>query len=551
VRDRAVERPLFFEHSLNSYSRYLSIVNRKATEPVSVSQSYLVAWLLAAIGCAFVALITRLNEVTHDVFHEMALAREFWQSGVFHTTDVFAFSPTISPVVHHEWGTGFVFYAVSEGTGWGLAGLTVLKFALIGVLGWGLFRVASMRGAHPYVFCILSLAVFPLIWVGFVTLRATMFTLVCLTLQLWMQEWDRRGYRWWIIPWWCLFVAWLNLHAGFVVGLGIMGLHVCDSALTAWLQTHSWRAVLQRTWHLALLGPLVVLALPINPYGWDYVPYLIRAISMPRPLIAEWRPLWHTYQPLLTLTEFGITVLLILRVVPQQKLVDLSGLMGLVVSGLLALKHLRHGCIYAVIWVAYVPAWVSRTKLGQEWIELIDRHRLLALRLAQIVVLLSVGWAVRYEVWQAKLTADPEQEKYCYPVGVVDYLKRHAFSGNLLTPFHTGAYVTWVLYPEVKVSLDGRYEVAYAPGVFEDHWNFFDGKLEWVDFLEKYPNDAVLVQQTDALRPKLEVLRDQASDADASAAEGWHFVYEDDAYAILARRSSSLPYEDHRVKLAH
>jgi hypothetical protein len=30
----------------------------------------------------------------------------------------------------------------------------------------------------------------------------------------------------------------------------------------------------------------------VNPYGWDYVPYLWHALLLDRPLVEEWAPLW-------------------------------------------------------------------------------------------------------------------------------------------------------------------------------------------------------------------------------------------------------------------
>ena len=65
--------------------------------------------LLFALA-AFLAYITRVNGVTHDLFHAMALARDTIAQGSFPQNDTFAFTPTISPTVHHEWGFGLITY---------------------------------------------------------------------------------------------------------------------------------------------------------------------------------------------------------------------------------------------------------------------------------------------------------------------------------------------------------------------------------------------------------------------------------------------------------
>ena len=183
----------------------------------------LIAWLFVAVACGFLAYVARLQEVTHDVFHEMALFRETLVRGSFPTFDLFAFTPTVNPSVHHEWGTGALLYLASVESGLGMAGIAILRLQLICALWVFIYLVARMRGAHPYVFACIAAFTFPFLWVGFATVRAQLFTLVFLAAQMWMQELDCRGRRAWVIAWWLMLVAWLNIHAGFVVGLGMFG----------------------------------------------------------------------------------------------------------------------------------------------------------------------------------------------------------------------------------------------------------------------------------------------------------------------------------------
>jgi hypothetical protein len=50
----------------------------------------------------------------------------------------------------------------------------------------------------------------------------------------------------------------------------------------------------------------------VNPYGWEYIRYLSYALTLDRPLLAEWAPLWDAqvlweYQML-----YGITILVLM-----------------------------------------------------------------------------------------------------------------------------------------------------------------------------------------------------------------------------------------------
>lgn len=486
-----------------------------------------VRWCLAAMAACFLAMVCRLNEVTHDAFHEMALFREYWLTGTFPMIDRFAYTPTVDPVVHHEWGTGAVLYFVTTTTGLGLTGLTILKFSLMGLLWSILYRVARLRGVHPYLFAAFSVTVFPVMWVGMATVRATLFTLVFLSIQLWMQELDRRGARWWMIGWFCMLVVWLNMHAGFLVGVGLLGIYAVERASLEWLRERSFYQAFRRTSHLIALLPLIGLATLINPYGSHYVPYLLHAVRMPRPLIAEWGPLWTTYDPAMTLCMFALSIALILIALRRQPLNNWVGLVGLMVCAILALKHLRHGPIYAVLWIAYAPAWLSHTQFGRDWTGWLTARPKASLRCAQGLVLVCMMWCTTHQFWQTTISGDTSRQSVCYPLEATRYLKSHHFQGNLLTPFHAGAFMSWEMYPQVKVSLDGRYEVAYQSPVFDEHWDFFEAQGDWSRILISYPHDAILVNQSAKVRPRLEAFREQGD---------WQFVYEDSAYAILMRR---------------
>ncbi len=499
-------------------------------------------WMLAALGCCFLAYVSRLGEITHDVFHEMALFREALVQGEFPQHDVFAFTPTRNPAVHHEWGMGAILYFATVGSGLGLFGLSALRLSLIAILWWLMYRVARSRGAHPTVFALVSLIAFPMFWVGFSMLRAQLFTLVFLAAQMWMQECDRHGRRMWVVGWWVMFVAWLNIHAGFLVGLGMFGFHCAESFLIAWNRSGTLKGAASQTWHLLGTLAFIPLAFPLNPYGWEYLPYLLHAVSMPRPLILEWHPLWHTFAPAITLPLFALSIALVMYAAGQRRWSRLRGAPFLLVCAVETLKHIRHGSIYSTVWIAYLPAWLSHTPLGRRLIKAIDSRRAQAILGSQLIAGGCLTAASFNQFWLPTLPALPTQSSTCQPISAVEYLRDNGFQGNLLTQFNQGAFVSWELFPMVKVSLDGRYEVAYPDDVIESFHQFATGAPGWETVLDKYGSDAALINQQAEIRPKLEIFR-QATEAHRQpTVKRWRFVYEDDAYVILAADGVELPY---------
>jgi len=496
----------------------------------------LIAVLVGTAAILFVAYIARMHGVTHDVFHEMALVRAWFESGEFPRNDVFAYTPTVSPAVHHEWGTGLVLYWASATSPLGLDGLIALKFALVGAIGVLLYRVARNGGSHPVLIVLMLPIMLPLLWVGFATLRAQLFTLAALLAQMLMLQSDWRGRRSWVFLWIPMYVVWLNLHAGFVVGLGMLAFHAVERAIDAWYRGLS---IWDRNWHLVAMLPFVALGLLCNPWGIEYAPYLLRAITMSRPTILEWKPLWFTYDPLTTIIAFSISVVMLGYVAKVRRWSRLRGWLFCALAAYMALKHIRHGSLYAVVFLAWMPGWLTPTPLGRSLIAWIQHQRLGAMQASRYLAIGCSLFAVWNTFWHASLPTTLAASTFCFPQGAVDYLKSHSVQGNIMTPFHCGAYVSWEMYPDVRVSLDGRYEVAFAEEVMPVHQGFYDALPGWQTMLDRYDHDYILVPQDAAVRKYL--LGDTAS-----RLEGWRLVYQDDAYAILSRADLEVPYLDRR-----
>jgi hypothetical protein len=495
-----------------------------------------IAVLAVSLLVAFFAYIARLSDVTHDAFHEMALVRVFAESGTFPLRDVFAFTPTIQPAVHHEWGTGLVLYWCAGISPLGLNGMAVLRVLIVLAIAAALYRCARNGGAHPLLFVVCAPILFPLLWVGFGTIRAQIFTLLFILLQILMQQSDWHGQKRWVFAWSFLYIVWLNMHAGFVVGIGLMFFHVVERWLNELGQDWSL-ASLQKTyfklWHHLLLPPILVIGLQINPWGLKYGPYLLRAISMPRPTMLEWQPLWMTHDNVTAMAAFSLSVLALGYIAKNRRWTRLRGWLFCCVAAYMALKHLRHGSIYAVVWMAYMPGWLTPTAFGRTAIATLVNCRNMAIRIAVGVSIACLAFILWNPIWQVTMPNNEPDGAMVYPTGAVQYLKAHSFSGNLMTPFASGAYVSWMCYPAVRVSIDGRYEVAYRDDVLPKHNQFYSASQGWEKVLDEYPADVILVQANAPVKKWL--------GKPGTKTEAWRVVYEDAVFSLYANNDWGIP----------
>jgi hypothetical protein len=217
--------------------------------------------------------------------------------------------------------------------------------------------------------------------------------------------------------------------------------------------------------------------------------------------------------------------------------------LALVVSAWMAASHMRHLSIYAVVWICLVPAMIQPAALG-DVIQRCWRNRAgWLLVIWSSIGGLGVGYAIQNQFWKLQIPTDPSRTMAgapIYPVGTIEYLRLHKFKGNLMVPFDVGAFISWHLYPDVKVSNDSRYEVAYPEGIVEEIVALYQGRLGWQATLQKYPPDAILVPRGVPLEG---LLMDR--DADQSGTE-WKNIYQDAGYALFVDpiRFSSLPALD-------
>lgn len=487
-----------------------------------------VVLLLVALGLRVLA---NVRAIDIDLFHEMALFREILELGYVPRSDSFAYTPTNDPTVHHEWATGGVFYLVSVTLGLGTHGLMLLRLGLLAGIVALCMAVARRRGSGLVELAILAPLAIVLYWTGVSPVRAQLFTFFFLALLLWMLETDRAGGRRWILLWFPVLVVWVNLHGGVLVGIGMLGLYTAERMLRGAFREGPATA-LRQSWHLVAVTLASFPMLLVNPYGWDYVPYLVDAVLLERPYMVEWFSLWEPVNRLevlpLFLASAGIAGYGYWRGGPEARKA-VGGLM-LLVAALVAFRSIRMLPVYATIWLAYVPPLLVATPLGR-----IVRRGWTRWNRSAGGAALAVGLVAMFMVLQARpfevtLPSNPDEAGTIYPAGAVAYLDDVGFEGNLMTPFPVGAYVSWMLHPRVLVGMDSRYEVAYDPEFAEETQRIYAGIGNWYAFLEWFPTDAVLV-------PAGEVL--DRSIVEAAAVEGttarWREVYRDDAFAIHAK----------------
>jgi len=459
-----------------------------------------------------------------DGYHQMALFREWLRTGALPHVDTFAFTHTVVPAVHHEWGAGAVLYFLA--TRLRAGGAMLARWAISTAVVVVAVRAARRRASAAVIaFCAAPAAL--LSAVAFTTIRAGLYTMLFLAIVLAAIEADRDRPRpkAFLLVWLPVAALWINLHGGWIVGVAALGLHAAEQALR------------RRPWMHLVTGLLAVPALmALTPYGRDYFGGWWRSITFPREAVAEWAPLARSPY-VLGLAAFGLAILLLVYAVARRGLRACAGLPFVLATAWAAWRHERHVALFALAWFSAIPGWLAATPLGA----LLD-GALARRRVAGAVAVLSlaagvglVAFALPRHPFTLRLPAqgtDLGTSPVVYPAGATAYLARNGFHGRVVTSFVNGGFVIWKLHPAARVSFDGRYEVAYPVEALGEDRTIHRARPGWQELLARYAADAVLVQRDEPLARAL------------PAATGLTRVYRDDAYEVWARAGLRLPPAD-------
>ena len=416
-----------------------------------------------------------------DIWHQIALVRKAIEIGSIPYQDFFSYAKTIYPSVHHEWGAGVIGYFVT--LFWGGDGIVILRYFLVAVLIFILLY--ALRKKRPNPFIVLFLLPLPIfIWAyGTSAVRAQMYSFIFTALLLFFFEIDDQGKRWWVFIWLLIFTAWVNIHGGFIVGFGLTIIYCFEQSIRGRPYKHL----------IALIG-LMAICIIINPYGIYYYPYLINAVTMKRPNISEWASVF-TSGSLAEIGFFIVALLIALYAAINHNFKNLRGVYLLLATALVSIKALRLLPFFAILWIYLIPTWIETTPLGVAINDLYKKRKPFLFAIFLISAAFFAFKISQIAPWNLQIPNSHRADwgkHVIYPVGAVEYLRSQGFKGNILVPFDWGAYVLWKLHPDVKVSLDSRYEAAYPSEVVDDQFNLYMGAENWKELLQKYLSDIIL-----------------------------------------------------------
>jgi hypothetical protein len=354
--------------------------------------------------------------------------------------------------------------------------------------------------------------------------RPHIFSLLFVTLGLWMLDEDRRRPGrtvWLMVP---LSAVWANLHAGFVSWFAILGLLLVVTAAE-----RNWPA-LRRYSVLAVLCPLATL---LNPYGWHLHEHIFRYLgsSWIMENVQEFQsPNIRSENMIVFALLLLVGVALASRSFARKQWFE--GLL-LVAWAFAAMRSARHIPIYGV---AAAPLIASECALW--WSQAAGRMSVRSAIRIFWDLSLDLGKSCRVSLWTpalgvvAVMLSLPQAQLADFPAatfpvaGVTANLARLGAMPRVLTSDQWADYLIYRFYPRQRVFFDGRSDF-YGVAIGGDYQQLLSVRPGWRQTLDRYRFEV-------ALLPHDWPLGDLLADS-----PDWRVVYRDSVCILLVRRPES------------
>lgn len=457
----------------------------------------------------FMLAMRQSSSLDPDLWWHLQAAKDIVANRSIPYTDDYSFTKAGSEWITHEWLSELLMYAVYRVSG--LGGL-VLVFS---VAITAAFVIVYRRSAgRPYV-AVWAVLLAALSSTPLFGIRVQMITLLLASVYVaLLDRFAREGQTrilWWLPP---LMVLWVNLHAGFALGLGLIALYLFSLALD-----RKWKLLRP----LAMTGLACFLVVPLNPNGFRIFLYPLQTLASPSmaALIDEWlSPNFHqtAFLPLAALLLLTFSILAFTPRPPR-----LGELFLLLVTAFGALRSARHIPIFALVAAPIFADHLFDLMKTRGWDKVFEREpyptpgkliMMLLLLIAPLSLALFQFW--RFVSHQQTYVAQRN------PVAAVDFIQARRLPGPIYNRYDWGGYLIFRLYPEYRVYVDGRADV-YGDDFLFQMVSTYDGHIAWREPLDRYGIRTVLISPD---VPLASLLR---NDPD------WQKAYEDNKAVIFTK----------------
>ncbi len=441
--------------------------------------------IIGALG--FAGGISLGHPLDADLWIHLNTGRYLSTYGRLPVPDPFTFGAGGLSWIPHEWLAEWVIYQLITAVGVGSA---QAAFALLYAATWlTVSRTLATCGARTWVQA--ATVVAGAVAAGaFSGIRPMQFGLFFLALTVGILIRHRRsGTRAvWLLP--VIFLVWANMHGSFPIGFGAVLAVIADSI---WSRLRLPSVHNQSRVSLRAIVPSLLLsgaAITVNPAGpalWAH-PFW-QLVTPARKFNSDWNP-----PELFSQSWWGLAILIAgavaaavwgrFRITPVLS----AAILVLLALSVSARKTMAFSSVAIASMLEGPLAAIGRP----HWQPPILLQRTAAMLLFVVPVALG-AWLAPRSLDGPYVTPMPHAAR--------DFLEAAA-PARIWNTYHWGGFLTWTLWPQSHVFIDGRYD-PFAEGALPDYVQVVGLGPDWRELLAAGAPDAIVIQSDSALAQSL------------------------------------------------
>jgi len=442
-----------------------------------------------------------------DFWWHLRIGHWMLEHGRLPSQDIFTYTVIGHPWIDHEYLTEALMARLYD---WGGLAPISLTYGLLTWLGFVLIFRTAAAGRRPYVIAGVGLALGALAGAPIWGPRAQMITFFFTCLELyWIAGYLQGRSR--AINYFPLIVAlWANLHGGFVVAFGFLGIALAAEVVGLIADRDETLRMAHRRRLRTLAQVLVIsgVAVLATPHGLSVYANPLQTLTSPaqRRLIVEWfSPDFHQA----VLLPFLAMMLLLVAGFAYRRPTRYQLLLVLATIGM-SLESGRHIVLFVaaatpVLIDTYSAIWDD---LARSWgWEPVRRPAAPPLQALTVVALLVIAGAVAVRVG-GDLGRQAQRTAADYPVAAADFLAAHPSVGTrMYNQYGWGGYLANRFYPDPnrRVFIFGEASVM-GDAFLQQYQDVQTLRPDWQQVLDRYGVDYVLYNRGEALTNVLEAL---------------------------------------------
>ena len=402
------------------------------------------------------------NTIDMDFWARIIQGNAFWSLGHILKQDPFSYTQT-HLWLDHEWGSSVIFSFIHNHFGY--IGITLFRTLLVFSIYTLIFETIKLREERENTLLDLSFLFTSALAIPTITmscLRCHFFTFFFFTLFLYILEYVRKHKKFkllFALPF--IMIIWVNVHGGCVSGLGLLFIYTIGE----FINKNEYKAYLRTL--LTCLG-----AMFINPYGFEYVKFIFMATTMDRPFVTEWiSPFMHSsWKFFIEFKIFYIIALIITLISIKKFKQDAVKYILLIICAYLSARYIKNTPFFII---------TSMIFLYDEIYSFFSKFKVDTKALYYIAYFFMIMYSLNI-IPSFKPIPNLSQQPY----KIVEFIKINNMKGNILAPFDMGSYITYKLFPNNYIYMDGRYEEVYFKETKDLLDNFYNVTKDWNKILK-------------------------------------------------------------------